>query len=78
MWLLSGAFFPASGAPAWLAWVMRLNPLTYGTAALRRVLYPPDVLPGGGLPEMGTALAVLVGGTVAALVAALLVVEAER
>lgn len=58
MWLLSGAFFPAHGAPAWLAWVMRLNPLTYGTAALRRVLsihedsLPPD------LPDFGFSVAV--------------------
>jgi ABC-2 type transport system permease protein len=39
IWLLSGAFFPASGAPAVLAWTMRLNPLTYGMDALRRALY---------------------------------------
>jgi ABC-2 type transport system permease protein len=39
IWLLSGAFFPAAGAPAWLGWTMRLNPLTYGMAALRDGLY---------------------------------------
>jgi ABC-2 type transport system permease protein len=49
MWLLSGAFFPLSGAPGWLEWAMRVNPLTYGMAALRRALYlagpaaPPSV-----------------------------------
>jgi ABC-2 type transport system permease protein len=37
MWLLSGAFFPAS--PGWLGWIVRLNPLTYGVAGLRRLLY---------------------------------------
>jgi len=37
MWLLAGTFFPASGA-GWLNWVIRLNPLTYGTAGLRRLL----------------------------------------
>jgi len=78
MWMLSGAFFPASGAPAWLAWVMRLNPLTYGTGALRRVLYPVGASVSRDLPAMGTSIAVLLGGTVAALVAALLVVEADR
>ena len=36
LWLLSGAFFPAAG---WLAWLMRANPLTYGVAGLRRLLY---------------------------------------
>lgn len=39
IWMLSGAFFPADGAPAWLAWTMRLNPLTYGMSALRHGLY---------------------------------------
>ncbi|HWN42787.1 MAG TPA: ABC transporter permease, partial [Thermoanaerobaculia bacterium] len=47
MWLLSGAFFPPSGAPGWLAAVMRANPLTYGVAALRWALY-------GSAPEVGT------------------------
>jgi len=35
MWLLSGALFPLSGAPQWLRWVMRINPLTYGVSALQ-------------------------------------------
>ena len=39
MWLLSGAFFPARGAPTWLAWVIHCNPLTYVVAGLRRVLW---------------------------------------
>ena len=39
VWLLSGAFFPVSGVPILLEWTMKLNPLTYGVAALRRCLY---------------------------------------
>jgi ABC-2 type transport system permease protein len=39
MWLLSGALFPASGAQKWMAWVMKLNPLSYGVAAIRAGLY---------------------------------------
>ena len=35
IWLLSGAFFPAAGAPGWLRWTMRLNPLTYAVDALQ-------------------------------------------
>src|SRR5437764_5420361 len=35
MWLLSGSFFPLAGAPLWLGLLMRINPLTYGIAALR-------------------------------------------
>jgi ABC-2 type transport system permease protein len=40
MWFLSGALFPPRDdmfAP--LLWVMRLNPLTYGLAGIRRALY---------------------------------------
>ena len=68
MWLLSGAFFPVHGVPIWLAWVMHINPLTYGTAALRRILtageesLPPD-LPGLGISLLATvafALAMIV------------------
>jgi ABC-2 type transport system permease protein len=40
MWLLSGAFFPADGAPGWIGWLMRINPLTYGMSALRTALHP--------------------------------------
>lgn len=37
MWLLSGSFFPP-GESGWLSWVIRLNPLTYGVAGLRRIM----------------------------------------
>lgn len=47
MWLLSGAFFPQAGVPAPLAWVMRIDPLTYGIDVLRGCLDPTvRVLPG--------------------------------
>ena len=39
VWLLSGAFFPSTGVPGWLAWTMKFNPLTYGLAAFRHSLY---------------------------------------
>lgn len=56
MWMLSGAFFPASGAPGWLAALMRLNPLTYGIAALRHALYGAAL--GEGMPGPALSLAV--------------------
>lgn len=37
MWLLSGAFFPAGSG--WLGWIVRLNPLSYSVAGLRRLMY---------------------------------------
>ncbi len=40
LWLLSGSLFPLSGASGWIQWIMRLNPLTYGTEALRILLFP--------------------------------------
>ena len=39
LWLVSGALFPISGASGWIRVIMRLNPLTYGVAALRVLLY---------------------------------------
>jgi ABC-2 type transport system permease protein len=68
MWLLSGAFFPPSGAPPWLAALMRANPLTYGVAALRWALYGPAAtisVVGTGMPGPGPAV------VVTALIAAL-------
>ncbi len=60
MWFLSGAFFPSTGLPAYVAWIVAINPLTYGVAALRRVLYAarPEVV--SGLPSMACCLAVVV------------------
>jgi len=40
LWLLSGSMFPLSGASIWIRWLMRINPLTYGTEALRSLLFP--------------------------------------
>lgn len=64
MWLLSGALFPASGAHTWMAWVMKLNPLTYGVDSIRAGLY--------GQPMPVGALALTVGFAVAMLALSLL------
>lgn len=39
MWLLSGAFFPLRGVPAWMAVLARIDPVTYAVDALRGVVY---------------------------------------
>jgi ABC-2 type transport system permease protein len=75
MWFLSGAFFPMAGAPAWLQWVMKVNPLTYGTAALRRVLYGETPLPGQSLPALELSVAVILVWGVLALLADIWVVR---
>ena len=60
MWFLSGAFFPVAGAPTWLEWIMRLNPLSYGTTAFRQILYVGSDPTGGALPSLVVCLTVLV------------------
>ncbi len=73
LWLLSGAFFPLEGAPTWLGWVMRANPLTYGVAAFRHALYPGG-LPGQNLPSMGLSLGVSLAFAAAIFMAAWMIV----
>ena len=70
MWVLSGAFFPATGVPGWLGWTMRLNPLTYGMAALRRCLYLGNPAAAGPVPHLTPALGIIVLFGVLAFIAA--------
>ena len=61
MWLLSGAFFPPAGGI--LAWISRVNPLSYGVAALRHLLYWSDPNASAHLdrlPSLAVCLAVTV------------------
>ncbi|MCE9636791.1 MAG: ABC transporter permease [Planctomycetes bacterium] len=60
MWLLSGAFFPFTGAAGWLVVVMRANPLSYGVALLHHALGTGEA-ERAGLPDPVTALAVSAG-----------------
>jgi ABC-2 type transport system permease protein len=79
MWLLSGAFFPLSGAPGWLGALMRVNPLTYGVAALRWALYGPEAASvGAGLPGPALAISVTVAMGLAAFAADLAVTRGGR
>lgn len=83
MWLLSGAFFPAAGAPAALAWVIRLNPLTYGLAALRRVLAGGSgqavaASADNNLPSLGLSLAVTIAFGLAMVALATVLARARR
>jgi ABC-2 type transport system permease protein len=60
MWLLSGAFFPES---PWLRWIMLFNPLTYGVAGMRRILYwnAPDATLPANLPSLWLCWTVSLG-----------------
>lgn len=63
MWLVSGAFFPG-GDSGWLFWLIRVNPLTYGVAGLRRLLYSQSLPITPELPSMSLCVAVTVSVTV--------------
>ena len=78
LWMLSGALFPASGASGWVQWVMKLNPLTYGLAALRQGLYLRDPSPGAEMPSLAVSLAVTGVFSAATLLASLLVTRRNR
>jgi ABC-2 type transport system permease protein len=60
LWLLSGSLFPLAGASFWIRMLMLVNPLTYGTEALRTLLFPGSNNDGFSL---ATNMAVLVGFT---------------
>lgn len=71
MWLLSGAFFPASGAAGWVRAVMALNPLTYGVTALRDALHT-------GRLGLASGESLLVAATFAAVMVAIATALASR
>jgi ABC-2 type transport system permease protein len=56
LWLLSGALFPLTGASKWIQVLVRINPLTYGTEALRALLFPASAV-----FSVNTCLIVLAG-----------------
>ena len=45
LWLLSGSVFSTTHSMRWMGWLMRANPLTYGTEALRSLLFPAGEAP---------------------------------
>lgn len=60
MWLVSGAFFPGADA-GWLTVLIRINPLTYGVAGLRRLLYEQNLPVSAELPSLTMSLSVTAG-----------------
>ena len=70
MWMLSGAFFPASGASTAIWVLMMVNPLSYGLSALRRVLYGEATADSLGDPSLLSSLGVTVGFAIVALAVA--------
>src|SRR5512142_424995 len=60
LWILSGAMFSLTHAASWIRALMYINPLTYGTDALRALLFPTQASP---VFALSTSLAVLIGFT---------------
>lgn len=71
MLVLSGAFFPVSGASSWMRWIMWVNPMTYCVSLLRAAL-------GIGGAEGGVWPALAVSGGFAAAMFALAIWAATR
>lgn len=51
LFFLSGALFPLRGLPAWISFLVRINPLTYAVDSLRQVVFGAI-----GLPEAARAM----------------------
>ena len=60
MFFLSGALFPLSNLPGWLAVLTRLNPVSYGMDPIRRIVLGNELPPGSsdviGLTLFGVVL----------------------
>lgn len=78
MWLLSGSVFPASGASQWLRWVMMINPLTYGLAAVRWSIYGAGSAATLNLPSFVLSLAVSVVFAISLFAAAILMTRRTK
>lgn len=45
MFFLSGAFFPLTSVPSWMALISSINPLTYGVDAFRQIILNRQISP---------------------------------
>jgi ABC-2 type transport system permease protein len=76
MWILSSALFPAPGAAGWVRVLMAANPLTYGVAAVRALLYDGST-PVHGDPSLATSMTIVTIFAAAMLVGAVVSVSRE-
>ena len=79
-WILSGAMFPISPERETLAWVMRLNPMSYMVDGVRRAFYEPSALPTGSTvgASVSIDLMIMLGSALGALALAASVVRRSR
>jgi ABC-2 type transport system permease protein len=72
MFFLSGAFFPLNNIPGWLAFLSRLDPVTYGVDPLRQAIISGMNLPSSVIRQLG--LGVQIFGTTLSVAAELAIV----
>jgi ABC-2 type transport system permease protein len=58
MLFLSGALFPLSGLPGWLAFITRINPLTYVVDPLRQVVFSAQNMPPSAVARFPTGISI--------------------
>lgn len=58
MIFLSGALFPLAGLPAWLAFITRINPLTYAVDPLRHVVFAAQQMPPAAAARFATGVTI--------------------
>jgi ABC-2 type transport system permease protein len=56
MFFLSGALFPLSGLPAWMTFLTRIDPASYGIDPLRRVVLSDSGLPSAVIDRLGLTI----------------------
>jgi len=78
MWFLSGAFFPLEGLPKYLLWLVKLNPMTYGLALLRRVLYMNHSIDWHNVPSIGFSICIMLSFTLITFLISWWMVSSKR
>lgn len=72
---LSGVFFPVNNVPAWMAFIAKINPLTYGVDAIRQLFLAKEIAAAGGAEGQGSyAIGVTVFGHTMTMLEDMLVV----
>ena len=80
MLFLSGAFFPLTGMPLWMSFLVKINPMTYAVDMFKRIILESHNLDASVLQAMGLNLTVfnyritLVGEVLFMLTAAIIMI----
>jgi ABC-2 type transport system permease protein len=59
---LSGIFFPVNQVPTWMAVVSKINPVTYGVDAIRRVVLGKELAAISSVPGASSAIGITIFG----------------